>query len=75
VVVSDAAGEEMLEVYPVGFGDGQVAPKTDVADVQPRTGSSTLLFEEPVRLDGLDIGRPLTLAVSPKAPLVALANK
>jgi tricorn protease len=74
VVVSDAAGEEMLEVHPVTLGNGQVAPRTDVADVQPGTGSSTLLFEEPVRLDGLDIGRPLTLAVSPKAPLVAIAN-
>ncbi|MGQ9829358.1 MAG: S41 family peptidase, partial [Roseiflexus sp.] len=72
VVVSDAAGEEMLEVHPLTFGNWQVNPQADVADT--RSGSPALLFEEPVRLDGLDIGRPMLLAVSPVAPLVAIAN-
>ena len=75
VVVSDAASEEMLEVHPVTSGNGQVAPRTDVAEVQSGTGSSTPVFEEPVRLDGLNIGRPRSLAASPRAPLVAIANQ
>ena len=50
VMVSDAAGEETLEV------------------------SRTDRPAEPERLDGLDIGRPVDLAASPKKDEVALAN-
>lgn len=73
VVVSDAGGEEMLEIHPAAFGNSRRKTETEdgVAN-NPEPASS--LFEEPVRLDGLDIGRPLTIAASPKAPLVAIAN-
>lgn len=50
VVVSDAAGEEALEIHPA---DGS---------------------QESERLDGLDIGRPASLVVSPKKDEVALSN-
>lgn len=71
VVVSDAAGEETLEIHPVTFGNGvQKAPSDDTA----ASNAPFSPFDEPVRLEGLDIGRPMSLAVSPKAPLVAIAN-
>ncbi|MFQ3631484.1 S41 family peptidase [Roseiflexus sp.] len=71
VVVSDAAGEETLEIHPVTFGNGvQQTPSEEAV----ASGAVVPLFDEPVRLEGLDIGRPLSLAVSPKAPLVAIAN-
>ncbi|MCS6940232.1 MAG: PDZ domain-containing protein [Roseiflexaceae bacterium] len=71
VVVSDAAGEEMLEIHPVTFGNGAQKATSDEAAASNAPFS---LFDEPVRLEGLDIGRPMSLAVSPKAPLVAIAN-
>lgn len=54
VVVSDAAGEEALEIYSAS---GAVADS-----------------DEPERLEGLDIGRPVDLVVSPKKDKVALGN-
>jgi tricorn protease len=50
VMVSDAPGEEVLEIH--------------------HADAST----PPVRLEGLDIGRPVDLAVSPKRDQVALSN-
>lgn len=71
VVISDAAGEEMIEIHPVTFGNGaQQAMSADTG----ASGAAFSPFDEPVRLEGLDIGRPMSLAVSPKAPLVAIAN-
>lgn len=54
VMLSDASGEEALEIHP---------------------DASQPLAERPVEtLDGLDIGRPLALHVSPRADLVAFGN-
>jgi len=54
VMVSDAPGEEVLEIFDAS-GDAN-------ADAQGE------------RLDGLDIGRPVRLVVSPKNDQVALSN-
>ncbi|GIW01856.1 S41 family peptidase [Roseiflexus sp.] len=71
VVVSDAVGEETLEIHSVAFSNGgQRAAASDAATVDAALSP----FDAPVRLEGLDIGRPMALAVSPKAPLVAVAN-
>ncbi len=54
VVVSDAPGEEVLEIHRADYG--------------------AAVGIEPERLDGLDIGRPVDLVVSPKTDAVALSN-
>lgn len=54
VMVSDASGEEALEIHP---NSAQAATAQEVR-----------------RLDGLDIGRPVSLAVSPTRDALVLAN-
>ncbi len=71
VVVSDAAGEETLEIHSVTFGNGV---QQTTSGESAASGAVVPLFDEPVRLEGLDIGRPMSLVVSPKALLVAIAN-
>lgn len=75
VVVSDAAGEEALEVHTIAHANG--VPKEDrqpEASSLNTTEAQGVPCDGCVRLDGLDIGRPSTLVVSPKAPLAAIAN-
>lgn len=73
-VISDAAGEEALEVHPVAFVNGAAQTPAPPAEPTPEPRADTLPAPEHTRLDGLDIGRPHSMAISPKAALAAIAN-
>ena len=70
-VVSDAAGEEALEIHPVAAPRGDEAPLPEV----PSPGAATLFSMPSIdRLAGLDVGRPIELVPAPSGDLVALSN-
>jgi tricorn protease len=81
IVVSDSGGEELLEIqHASGIENAELRAQQEAAGAEashPQTPDEHSILNAQFlveRIEGLDIGRPVSLAAAPKRNLVALSN-